>query len=48
MKKRYGEELTNDIQKNIKIWKAEKETLIHSIDQDVLTNLTYRDSFDKE
>ncbi len=46
--KRYGEELINDIHKNIKIWKAEKETLIYNISQDVLTNLTYKNCFDSE
>ena len=46
--KRYGEELIDDIQKNVKIWKAEKETLIHNIDQEILTGLTYKDSFDME
>jgi len=46
--KKQSEEISQIMEKNVKIWEAEKITVIHNIDQQWLTNLTYKDSFNLE
>lgn len=46
--KKQQEEISVIMEKSVKIWEAEKITVIHNIDQETLTKLTYRNSFDEE
>lgn len=46
--KKEQDDINQIVEKNIKIWNAEKVTVIHNIDQESISNLTYKKSFDKE
>jgi len=46
--KKQQDEINVIVEKNIKIWQAEKVTVIHNIDQEMLTNLTYKNGFEEE
>lgn len=46
--KKQQEEITQIMEKSVKIWEAEKITVIHNIDQAFLTDLTYKNGFDEE
>ena len=46
--KKQLEEINTIMEKSVKNWEAEKVTVIHNIDQEYLTKLTYKNSFDEE
>lgn len=46
--KKQQEEITQIMEKSVKNWEAEKITVIHNIDQETLTNLTYKKGFEQE
>lgn len=46
--KKQLEEISQIMEKNVKNWQAEKVTVIHNIDQEALTSLTYKKGFDEE
>ncbi len=46
--KKQQEEISQIMEKSVKIWQAEKITVIHNIDQETLTNLTYKTAFDED